>query len=61
MNIFDYLALYSLAVIWIIIFINVILVVAGYVYYTKVEKIKMEEDLKEFPFVSIMVPAHNEA
>ncbi|MGV3075635.1 glycosyltransferase [Clostridium baratii] len=61
MNIFDYLALYSLAVIWIIIFINVILVVAGYVYYTKVEKIKIEEDLKEFPFVSIMVPAHNEA
>lgn len=61
MNIFDYLALYSLAVIWIIIFINVILVVAGYVYYTKVEKIKMEEDLKDFPFVSILVPAHNEA
>lgn len=61
MNIFDYLALYSLAVIWIIIFINVVLVVAGYIYYTKVEKIKMEEDLEEFPFVSILVPAHNEA
>lgn len=61
MNIFDYLALYSLAVIWVIIFINVILVVAGYVYYTRVLKVKMDEELKDYPFVSVMVPAHNEA
>lgn len=61
MNIFDYLALYSLAVIWVIIFINVILVVAGYVYYTKILKVKMDEELKDYPFVSVMVPAHNEA
>lgn len=61
MNIFDYLALYSLAVIWVIIFINVVLVVAGYVYYSKVLKMKMDEELKEYPFVSVMVPAHNEA
>ncbi|MBM7834068.1 glycosyltransferase [Clostridium sardiniense] len=61
MNIFDYLALYSLAVIWVIIFINVILMVAGYVYYTKTLKVKMDEELKEYPFVSVMVPAHNEA
>ncbi len=61
MNIFDYLALYSLAVIWVIIFINVILVVSGYVYYTRVLKVKMDEELKDYPFVSVMVPAHNEA
>lgn len=61
MNIFDYLALYSLAVIWVIIFINVILMIAGYVYYTKTLKVKMDEELKEYPFVSVMVPAHNEA
>ncbi|MEG0855836.1 MAG: glycosyltransferase family 2 protein [Terrisporobacter sp.] len=61
MDIFDYLAIYALVVIWIIIFINVVLVIAGYVYYTKIEKITMEEELDEYPFVSVMVPAHDEA
>ncbi|MGL5477452.1 MAG: glycosyltransferase [Clostridium sp.] len=61
MNIFDYLAIYSLIVIWIIIFINVLLVIGGYVYYTKIEKLKLKEELDEYPFVTIMVPAHNES
>ncbi|MGL4571546.1 MAG: glycosyltransferase [Clostridium sp.] len=61
MDIFDYLAIYALVVIWIIIFINVVLVIAGYVYYTKIEKTTMEEELEEYPFVSVMVPAHDEA
>ncbi|MBV4419791.1 glycosyltransferase family 2 protein [Clostridium tyrobutyricum] len=60
MNIFDYLLLYSLGIIWITIFINVVLVIGGYIYYLKVLKVKMKEDLVDFPFVSIMVPAHNE-
>ncbi|MGL4849533.1 MAG: glycosyltransferase family 2 protein [Clostridium sp.] len=56
-----YLAIYSLIVIWIIIFINVILVIAGYVYYEKLQKVSMKEELSYYPFVSVMVPAHNEA
>ncbi|SFC19783.1 glycosyltransferase [Clostridium uliginosum] len=61
MNIFDYMALYSLIVIWIIIFINIILVIFGYIYYSKVHNKKMNEELQHYPFVSVMVPAHNEA
>ncbi|GAB6169761.1 glycosyltransferase family 2 protein [Clostridium carnis] len=60
MNLLDYLVLYSLLVIWIIIFINVILVVGGYIYYSKTLKLNKKENLKEYPFVSILVPAHNE-
>lgn len=60
MGIFDYLLLYSLGVIWIVIFINIILVIAGYIYYTKIQKVKMKDTLESYPFVSIMVPAHNE-
>ncbi|MBV7275745.1 glycosyltransferase [Clostridium thailandense] len=60
MNIFDFLLIYSLVIIWITIFLNVVLVIGGYIYYLKTLKIKMKSDLKEYPFVSIMVPAHNE-
>ncbi|NFG24948.1 glycosyltransferase family 2 protein [Clostridium botulinum] len=61
MNVFDYMALYSLGIIWIIIFVNIILVVFGYIYYSKVHNKKMKEKLNYYPFVSVMVPAHNEA
>ncbi len=61
MNILDYLVIYSLIVIWITIFMNVILVIAGYMYYSKVNKEYMDEELESYPFVSILVPAHNEA
>lgn len=60
MGVFDYLLLYSLGVIWIVIFINIILVIAGYIYYTKIHDVKMKDKLDNYPFVSIMVPAHNE-
>ncbi|MBW6409446.1 glycosyltransferase family 2 protein [Clostridium weizhouense] len=61
MNVFDYMAIYSLSVIWIIIFINIILVIAGYVYYSKIHNKYMKKTLTYYPTVSIMVPAHNEA
>lgn len=60
MNIFDYIILYSLIVIWLIIFINVILVIGGYLYYLDILKEDLEQELKEYPFVSVLVPAHNE-
>lgn len=61
MNIIDSLIIYSLVVIWVIIFINVILVIGGYIYYLKTLKMDPEEPLDKYPFVTIMVPAHNEA
>ncbi len=55
----DYLFLFSLASIWVILLINIILAISGYVYYLKGLKFK-DEKLQEYPFVSILVPAHNE-
>lgn len=60
MNIFDILLLYSLIVIWITIFINVVLIIGGYVYYLKILKLNMKDSLTYYPFISVMVPAHNE-
>ncbi|MBD7916099.1 glycosyltransferase family 2 protein [Clostridium sp. Sa3CUN1] len=60
MNIFDYIILYSLIIIWIIILINVILVIGGYFYYLDTIKFIDNQELDEYPFVSVLVPAHNE-
>lgn len=59
LTITDYLFLLSLVSIWIILFVNIILAICGYIYYLKNMKFKGDK-LKEYPFVSIMVPAHNE-
>lgn len=61
MGIVDYLVIYSLVVIWVIVFMNVVLVTFGYIYYSKICKENYDEELKEHPFVSILIPAHNEA
>lgn len=55
----DYIFLFSLVSIWAILFINIILAIGGYIYYLKSLKFK-DERLDEYPFVSILVPAHNE-
>lgn len=60
MSIFDYIILYSLIVIWVIILINVVLVIGGYFYYLDTVNLKETDELEEYPFVSILVPAHNE-
>lgn len=60
MNVFDYLMLINIFLIWSLLFVNIVLIVAGYVYYLQVEKEKPPEIIGEHPFVSIMVPAHNE-
>ena len=60
MSIFDYVILYSLIIIWIIILINVVLVIGGYFYYLDTMKVEDNEVLEEYPFVSVLVPAHNE-
>ena len=56
----DYLFLYSIICIWLILFVNIILSIFGYVYYLKVIKMDVDKSLEEYPMVSILVPAHNE-
>lgn len=56
----DLLMLFSLATIWLLLLINMVLTVAGYRYYLKCEK-KTFPPLEHCPMVSVLVPAHNEA
>ena len=59
LSLVDYLFLFSLISIWAILLINIILAISGYIYYLKSLSFK-DEKLEEYPFVSILVPAHNE-
>ena len=56
----DYLFIYSLVSIWILLLINIILALSGYRYYLKTLQMDLTKSLDEYPFVSILVPAHNE-
>lgn len=56
----DLLGLIALICIWALLMVNQVLVVAGYIYYIKSSR-ESPKTLKEHPFVSILVPAHNEA
>ena len=61
-TIFDYLLVGSLFSIWLVVLINMLLVTAGFIFYLR-NRQKPTSLLTEaeYPFVSILVPAHNEA
>jgi len=60
-GIYDYLLLGSLFSIWVVVLVNMILVNGGFISYLKHNKNeKKARVLDEPPFVSILVPAHNE-
>ncbi|NOU65129.1 glycosyltransferase [Paenibacillus sp. LMG 31461] len=61
MTVADILMLISVICIWSLLLVNVILIVAGYLYYIQIENKPVAPIEGEYPFVSIMVPAHNEA
>ncbi|MFE5322815.1 glycosyltransferase family 2 protein [Paenibacillus sp. NPDC056579] len=61
MTIADILMLISVLCIWSLLLVNVVLIVAGYLYYIQIEEKPVPLWEGEMPFVSIMVPAHNEA
>ncbi|WP_168119371.1 glycosyltransferase [Paenibacillus sp. HB172176] len=56
----DILMLISTICIWTLLLINVVLIIAGYLFYVQDEGRPAPEWTEEQPFVSIMVPAHNE-
>lgn len=58
----DYVLVIAVISIWGLLLINIVLIVAGYIYYIKIEKNKDKWNQKKesYPFISIMVPAHNE-
>ncbi len=61
MNLADYLTLFAMIAIWALMGINVFLSVGGFLYYYKMERQDPNIPLKEYPFVTVMVPAHNES
>ncbi|KRE59448.1 glycosyltransferase family 2 protein [Paenibacillus sp. Soil750] len=61
MTVADILMLISVFCIWSLLLVNVVLIVAGYLYYIQIENKPVAPIEGEPPFVSIMVPAHNEA
>lgn len=60
MTVADYFFLYAILVIWMMLILNIILTVAGHRYYLSVLREDASYYLDEYPFVSILVPAHNE-
>lgn len=61
MSIIDAISLFSICAIWFLMILNIILSIGGFIYYMKVNKGDGHVPLKEYPMVSIMVPAHNES
>ncbi|MCT4564748.1 MAG: glycosyltransferase family 2 protein [Maledivibacter sp.] len=62
LNVIDYFFLYSLISTWVLLLLNIFLTFSGYRFYTTSmgKKINILKELKEFPSVSILIPAHNE-
>ena len=61
MTLADYLALFSMLSIWILLGINIVLAIGGAIYYYRMEQQDAHIPLESYPFVSVMVPAHNES
>ncbi|MEK0313525.1 glycosyltransferase family 2 protein [Cohnella sp. 56] len=57
---FDILMLISVICIWSLLLVNVVLIVAGYLFYLQTDREPVPALPELPPFVSIMVPAHNE-
>ena len=53
MTIVDYLSLYAIIAIWILMFVNIILSIGGFIYYMKVEKTDGHVKIDEYPMVSV--------
>ncbi|HBG8731388.1 TPA: glycosyltransferase family 2 protein [Clostridioides difficile] len=60
LNVSECLLVFSLCSIWSLLLINIILAMGGYIFYFKNFDKEIKE-IDEYPMVSILVPAHNEA
>ncbi|NWL89346.1 MULTISPECIES: glycosyltransferase [unclassified Paenibacillus] len=56
----DILMLIAVISIWSLLLVNVVLIISGYLYYMENERREVPPLPKEIPFVTLMVPAHNE-
>ncbi len=61
MTLIDAVSLYAIISIWLLMIMNAVLSIGGFVYYMQVDKKSRGKPLQEYPMVSILVPAHDEA
>ncbi len=61
MTLADYLSLFAMVSIWALLGINIFLGIGGAIYYYKMSRTDPHIPLETYPFVSVMVPAHNES
>jgi cellulose synthase/poly-beta-1,6-N-acetylglucosamine synthase-like glycosyltransferase len=61
MSIADLLSLFAIVAIWLLMIMNIILSIGGFIYYMKVGKTDGRIPLEKYPKVSVLVPAHNES
>ncbi|MGN0709963.1 MAG: glycosyltransferase [Anaerovoracaceae bacterium] len=61
MNAADVISIYDIAAIWSLMFINIFLSIGGFIYMERINKTDGHVKLDEYPFVTVMVPAHNES
>src|SRR5699024_5233684 len=57
------LFLFSLVVIWVMLLYHMFLMLGGYIHYSRFEKVIpiWKKQLNDYPPVTILIPAHNEA
>ena len=62
LKLIDYLFIFSLVSIWLLLLFNIVLTFSGYSYFLKTSKRQRDPIPKRevYPFVSILIPAHNE-
>jgi cellulose synthase/poly-beta-1,6-N-acetylglucosamine synthase-like glycosyltransferase len=61
MSLVDVLALYSIFAIWILMLVNIILSIGGFIYIMRMYHTDGHKPIQEYPMVTVMVPAHNES
>ncbi len=61
MTLADFLSLFAMVSIWALLGINIFLAVGGAIYYYRMSRTDPHILLETYPFVSVMVPAHNES
>lgn len=64
LNLIDYLFLYALFSIWILLLLNTILAFSGHRYYLEIlnerTRLLSKTNIEQYPTISIIIPAHNE-
>jgi cellulose synthase/poly-beta-1,6-N-acetylglucosamine synthase-like glycosyltransferase len=60
MHVADLLMVLSVISIWSLLLVNVVLIIAGYLYYMRCERERPPELGADPPYISVLVPVHNE-